>query len=197
MRVGGPCGDRVCGLKGRRHPRKDSPSTQLSFRKRRPPACSECAIGKGHRSRVRISADPRSMRSPEFDCPASPYRERWQSKDCARVGGVNMESREVLREGVQAQTDVDQDNGRHPAPGQGAENALAPTILLLMRGGASPWKSIGPSGMKPPTLTSTSAMNGTTAYWKQSPWPTSLSLTLETGFSTFCGATWRRTRSQN
>ena len=31
-----------------------------------------------------------------------------------------MESREVLREGVQAQTDVDQDNGRHPAPGQGA-----------------------------------------------------------------------------
>jgi hypothetical protein len=63
------------------------------------------------------------MRSPEFDCPASPSRERWQSKDCARVGGVNMESREVLREGVQAQTDVDQDNGRHPAPGHRAENA--------------------------------------------------------------------------
>ena len=34
-----------------------------------------------------------------------------------------MESREVLREGIRKQTDVDQDNGRHPAPGHRAEHA--------------------------------------------------------------------------
>ncbi len=34
-----------------------------------------------------------------------------------------MESREVLREGIRKQTDDDQDNGRHPAPGHRAEHA--------------------------------------------------------------------------